>query len=274
MHARVSRLLTQALCKPRELPSVDDAAPYAELWEELCRAALEMGTGSSSKVVTSCLSFLLRVLLPLCAVDGGKTSPLGQQLSSAFLPLLPKIAQGKGNSVCVKQLFVSHGQFALSLLQPTIDAVPEPADVHACAVFVELLLSALRHRDVLMSSSALQAAVAAAAAPLVSSLVPLLQPGDADREWTSLFVQICGLVTALVTAAQKMPVVQAGLASVDVARFSAAGEVLLASARGAAPRIQDNVRGTCAKLKAVVDAAAAAAAAAAAVTEPRKRRRL
>ena len=269
MHARVSRLLTQALCKPRELPSVDDAAPYAELREELCRAALEMGTGSSSKVVTSCLSFLLRVLLPLSSVDG-KTSPLGQQLSSAFLPLLPKVAQGKGNSVCVKQLFVSHGQFALSLLQPTIDAVPEPADVHACAVFVELLLSALRHRDVLMSSSSLQAAVAAAAAPLVSSLVPLLQPGDADREWTSLFVQICGLVTALVTAAQKMPVVQAGLASVDVAAFFAAGEVLLASARGAAPRIQDNVRGTCAKLKAAVDAAAAAAA----VAEPRKRRRL
>ena len=239
MHARISRLVTQALCKPRELPSPspEDAASYVELWEELCGAGEEMGAGSSTKVVTCCLSLLLRVLLPL-----------GHQLSAA-----PK--------ACVKQLFVSHGAFALAQLQAAIDAAPAATDAHECAAYVELLLSALRHRDVLTASHSLQAAVAAAAAPLVSSLVPMLKPAAKPQ----LLVQICRLVTALVTAAQTMPVVHAGLAAVDAAAFSAAAE------KAATTGVMDNVRGTCSKLQAAVAAAAAAAVPAAA--EPRKRRR-
>jgi hypothetical protein len=272
MHTRVSRLITKgkystsevpfpdtpvaALCKPRTLPSVDaaGAAPYVELWEELCRVALELGLGSSSNVVTCCLSFLLRVLLPLCANDL-QTTPVAQQTIAAFLPLLRKVAQGKSSAASVRSLFVSHGAFGLSLLQPTISYLAEAADVHARASLVELLLVALRHRDALLGNVGLQAAVAAAAAPLVQALVFLMTPRVAEKAWTQLQLRCCELVIALVNAA-KLPLVLAGMAAVDVEAYAAAGEALCskANARG----LQDNVRSSLSKLRAAVDSAAAA----------------
>lgn len=271
MHARVSRLITKgkvyyslsfswsdtasALCKPRTLPSVDSAgaAPYMELWEELCKVALELGQGISSSVVSSCLSFLLRVLLPLSSNDG-QTTPLGEQLSAAFLPLLRKVALGKCNSAGVHSLFVSHGAFALSMLQPTVNDMTEASDVHARTSMVELLLAALRHRDVLQASVGLQTAVAAAAAPLVQAVVPLMVPKTAEKAWTKLQLRCCELVMALINAA-KLPVVLVGMAAVDVAAFTAAGDVLCS--KGAARGVQDNVRSAASKLKSVVDASTA-----------------
>lgn len=272
MHARVSRLITKgklfhsqhvpcsdpstALCKPRTLPSVDaaGAVPYVELWDELCRVALELGPGSSSVVLNCCLSFLLRVLLPLSSKDGQAT-PLGLQLSAAFLPLLHKVAQGKGNSVGVNSLFVSHGAFALSMLQPTVADMAEASDVHARTSLVELLLAALRHRDVLQASSGLQTAVAAAASPLVQALVPLMAPRAAEKAWTKLQLRCCEAVMALVNAA-KLPLVLAGMAAVDATAFAAAGEALCS--KGVAQGVQANVRSASSKLKAAVESSAAA----------------
>jgi hypothetical protein len=272
MHARVSRLITKgklsylqhvscsdlsaALCKPRTLPSVNaaGAAPYLELWDELCTVALELGPGSSSVVLNCCLSFLLRVLLPLSSNDG-QTTPLGLQLSAAFLPLLHKVAQGKGNSAGVHSLFVSHGAFALSMLQPTLADMAEASDVHARTSLIELLLAALRHRDVLQASLGLQTAVAAAAAPLVQALVPLMAPRAAEKAWTKLQLRCCEVVIALVNAA-KLPLVLAGMAAVDSAPFVTAGEALCS--KGVARGVQDSVRSASSKLKASVDASAAA----------------
>jgi hypothetical protein len=296
MHARVSRLISKgkdprilifcscfdpaaALCKPRILPSVDasGAVPYVELWEELCNVALELGSGTSSSVVISCLSFLLRVLLPLSSIDG-QTTILGQQLAAAFLPLLSKVAQGKGSFAGVRSLFVSHGAFALSMLEATVAGMSDASDVHARTSLVELLLSALRHRDVLQANVGLQAAVAANATPLLQALVPLLEPRTAEKAWTQLQLRCCELVMALVHAA-KLPLVLAGMAAVDASAFVAAGE-LLCSTKGVALGVQDNVRSASSKLKATVDAAAnskpskrSATAAAAAPPPARKQRK-
>jgi hypothetical protein len=265
------------LCKPRTLPSIDAAAatPYMELWEELCSVALELGQGSSSIVVFSCLSFLLRVLLPLSAKDE-QTTPLGQQLSTAFLPLIRKVAQGKGSAAGVRSLFVSHGAFALLLMLPTLADMAEASDVHSRTSLVELLLAALRHRDVLQASAGLQAVVAASAAPLVQALLPLMEPRDSEKAWTQLQLRCCELVTALVNCA-KLQVVLVGMASVDVAAFAAAGEALCS--KGAARGVQDNVHTALSKLKTVVEASAAlkpskrGAAAAAAVPSARRQKK-
>ncbi len=295
MHTRVSRLITKgkfscwqivqwsdaaaALCKPRTLPSVDaaGAAPYLELWEELCRVALELGQGSSGIVVNCCLSFLLRMLLPLSSNDG-RTTPLGLQLSAAFLPLLSKVAQGKGNAAGVQSLFVSHGAFALSMLQHTVAIMAEASGVHASTSLVELLLAALRHRDVLQASTGLQTAVASSAAPLVQALVPILAPRTADKVWTKLQLRCCELVMALVNAA-KLPLVLVGMSAVDYSAFAAAGD-LLRSKGAAALSVQDNVRSTSSKLKALVDASLAlkpskrgAAAGATAIPPARRQRK-
>jgi hypothetical protein len=219
----------------------------------MCSVALELGSGTSSSVVVSCLSFLLRVLLPLSSIDGQTTS-LGQQLAAAFLPLLSRVAQGKGSCAGVRSLFVSHGAFALSMLQPTVAGIAEASDVHARTSLVELLISALRHRDVLQANIGLQAAVAAAAAPLLQALVPLMAPRTAEKVWTQLQLRCCEVVIALVHAA-KLPLVLAGMATVDSAAFVAAGE-LLCSTKGVAQGVQDNVRSVSFKLKATVDAAA------------------
>jgi hypothetical protein len=224
-----------------------------ELWEELCSVALELGQGRSSSVVFSCLSFLLRVLLPLSAKDG-QTTPLGQQLSAAFLPLIRQVAQGKGGEAGVRSLFVSHGAFALLLMQPTLDDMAEASDVHTRTSLVELLLAALRHRDVLQASAGLQAVVAASAPPLVQTLVPLMEPRAATKAQTQLHLRCCELVTALVNCA-KLQVVLAGMASVDVAAFAAAGKALCS--KGAARGVQDNVHSALSKLKTVVEASAA-----------------
>ena len=263
------------LCKPRTLPSIDAAAatPYMELWEELCSVALELGQGRSSSVVFSCLSFLLRVLLPLSAKDG-QTTPLGQQLSAAFLPLIRQVAQGKGGEAGVRSLFVSHGAFALLLMQPTLDDMAEASDVHTRTSLVELLLAALRHRDVLQASAGLQAVVAASAAPLVQALLPLMEPRDSEKAWTQLQLRCCELVTALCNCAKLCLVVLVGMASVDVAAFAAAGEALCS--KGAARGVQDNVHSALSKLKTVVEASAALNAskrgAAAAAAAPSARR--
>jgi hypothetical protein len=242
----------------------------------LCNVAHELGTGTSSSVVIACLSFLLRVLLPLSAADSQSTS-LGKQLVAAFLPLLSKVVQGKGSVAGVRSLFVSHGSFAISMLQPTVAGLAETSDVHARTSLVELLLCALRHRDVLQASVGLQAVVAATAAPLLQAVVPLMMPRTAEKVWTQLQLRCCELVIALVHAA-KLPLVLAGMAAVDAAAFVAAGEVLC-STKGVAQGVQDNVRSASSKLKAIVTAAAdvkplkRGATAAAAAPPPTRRQR-
>jgi hypothetical protein len=219
----------------------------------LCNVALELGTGSSSSVVFACHSFLLRVLLPLSAIDGQTTS-LGKQMIATFLPLLSKIAQGKGSVAGVRSLFISHGSFAISMLQPTVAGLTEASDVHARTSLVELMLCALRHRDVLHASDGLQTVVAASAAPLLQAVVPLMTPRTAEKLWTQMQLRCCELVTALVHAA-KLPLILAGMATVDATAFAAAGE-LLCSTKGVAQSVQDNVRSASSKLKAIVVAAA------------------
>lgn len=140
------------------------------------------------------------------------------------------------------------------MLQPTVTDMAEASDVHVRTSMVELLLAALRHRDVLQASVGLQAAVAAAAAPLVQALVPLMAPKTAEKAWTKLQLRCCELVMALINAA-KLPLVLVGMAAVDVAAFAAAGDVLCS--KGAARGVQDNVRSASSKLKSVVDASTA-----------------
>jgi hypothetical protein len=248
-----------------------------ELWEELCNVALELGSGTSSNVVISCLSFLLRVLLPLSSTDG-QTTPLGKHLAAAFLPLLSKVAQGRSSVAGVRSLFVSHGSFAISMLLPTVAVMTEASDVHARTSLLELLLCALRHRDVLQASVGLQAVVASTAAPLLQALVTLMTPRTAEKVWTQLQLRCCEVVIALVHAA-KLPLVLAGMAAVDAAAFAEAGE-MLCSTKGVAQSVQDNVRSASSKLKAVLVSAAdlrpqkRGATAAAAAPPPARRQKM